>query len=265
MELVDNQQIASEQKVAISARDLRKKFGKTQVLRGIDLEVPQGQITGLVGPSGHGKTTLVNLIVGALKPTSGELTVLGEPAPPRAALQQIGFMPQAEALYDDLTGRQNLSFFGAIYGLNNAELATAIDETLQAVSLPDEPSKLVRDYSGGMKRRLSLAISLLHRPKLLVLDEPTVGLDPAHRVKLWELFRSLAANGTTALITTHVMSEAATCDQIVMIYDGLVIAQGSPSELLAETKTTDLEQAFLFFENRAMSQETSVQGSIDHA
>ncbi|MDR1513616.1 MAG: ABC transporter ATP-binding protein [Propionibacteriaceae bacterium] len=235
----------------VRLRDVRKSFGKAEVLHGIDLDVPAGRITGLLGPSGHGKTTLVNLVVGASRATSGSVTVLGETAPPRRVKPQIGYMPQADALYEDLTGDQNLRYFGALHGLNRTALNEAIPQALATVSLPAEPKKTVAQYSGGMRRRLSLAVALLHSPRLLVLDEPTVGLDPLHRVRLWEAFRDLAAQGRTLLITTHVMSEAAGCDTIVMLRSGRLIAQGPPAELTAQAKAADLEEAFLSFQRRA--------------
>jgi ABC-2 type transport system ATP-binding protein len=236
----------------VCLRAVRKSFGRAEVLHGLDLDVPAGRITGLLGPSGHGKTTLVNIIVGASRMTSGQGTVLGDSLPPATVKRQIGFMPQSDAVYDDLTGEQNLRYFGALYGLDKKALDAAIPRTLADVSLTAEPRKLVGAYSGGMKRRLSLAIALLHSPRLLVLDEPTVGLDPVHRIRLWATFRELTAGGATLLITTHVMDEAAGCDDIVMLHDGRIIAQGAPNALIAQVDgVDDLEAAFLAFEEQA--------------
>ena len=236
----------------VQLRGARFSYGRTEVLHGIDLGVPGGQITGLLGPSGHGKTTLVNLIVGARVATAGEVTVLGEVAPPRKMKASIGYMPQSEALYEDLTASQNLRFFGALYKMRRAVLDQAIPRVLAAVSLGDELGrKTVAAFSGGMKRRLSLAIALLHSPRLLVLDEPTVGLDPVHRVRLWNYFRTLAEAGSTLIITTHVMDEAAGCDDLIMIHDGRVIARGAPADLVAQAGTSNLEEAFLKFEAAA--------------
>ena len=236
----------------VSLRGARFSYGRTEVLHGIYLEVPAGRITGLLGPSGHGKTTLVNLIVGALVATSGQVSVLGETAPPRSTKPLIGYMPQSEALYEDLTATQNLRFFGALYGMGRAALNQAVPQVLTAVSLQEELGrKTVAAFSGGMKRRLSLAIALLHSPRLLVLDEPTVGLDPVHRVRLWDHFRELASSGSTLIITTHVMDEAAGCDDLVMIHDGRVIARGAPASLVAQVGAGNLEEAFLTFESRA--------------
>jgi len=236
----------------IQLREVHLSYGRTEVLHGIDLDVPAGQITGLLGPSGHGKTTLVNLVVGALVATAGTITVLGETAPPKRVKTSIGYMPQADALYEDLTAAQNLRFFGSLYGLSRTDLDAAIPRVLGTVSLDvGNDRKTVSAFSGGMKRRLSLAIALVHSPRLLVLDEPTVGLDPVHRVRLWQAFRDFAAAGSTLLITTHVMEEAAGCDDIVMIHDGRVIARGAPGDLVAQSGQPDLEQAFLDYEARA--------------
>ena len=223
-------------------------YGKTEVLHDISLDLPPGRITGLVGPSGHGKTTLVSVIVGALRAKSGTVTVLGEPAPPRRVKNEIGFMPQSEALYADLTGDENLRFFGGLYGMTAAQMAQRIPVVLKQVSLPQQGGKVVAEYSGGMQRRLSLAVALLHEPRLLVLDEPTVGLDPAHRVALWAGFRQLADDGATFLVTTHVMDEAANCDTVVLIHDGRVLATGSPSQLVKDAGASNLEDAFLKLE-----------------
>ncbi|MCL2784365.1 MAG: ABC transporter ATP-binding protein [Propionibacteriaceae bacterium] len=238
----------------VQLRDVRKSYGHTEVIHGIDLDVPAGQITGLLGPSGHGKTTLVSLVVGALRATSGTITVLGEEAPPRKVKPQIGYMPQADALYEDLTALENLRYFGSLYGMSSKDMDPAIDKVLDLVSLEKERGrKTVQAFSGGMKRRLSLAIALLHSPRLLVLDEPTVGLDPVHRVKLWTAFRDLAQSGSTLLLTTHVMDEAANCDDIILIHDGQVIARGAPADVIAQSGKTNLEEAFLDFEEKAVA------------
>ena len=220
--------------------DMRKT-----VLDGIDFEVPRGQIVCLLGPSGCGKTTMVDLIIGNTIPVAGSVTVLGEQAPYPHARKKVGYMPQDEALYDDITAEENLRFFGAMVGLSGARLSDRMTELLQFAKLEDDRKKLVSHYSGGMKRRLSLAVAMLHEPELLVLDEPTVGLDPAHRRVIWDEFDRLAAEGTTILVTTHIMDEAARCHRIVMLQNGRIIAQGSPTDILTQTGTADLESAFL--------------------
>jgi ABC-2 type transport system ATP-binding protein len=233
----------------VSLVDIHKRFGRQEVLGGIDLKLSAGNITGLLGPSGCGKTTLVNIIVGMSQANRGAVDVLGERPPLRRARQRLGFMPQGEALYLDLTARENLRFFGALYKMSSRELDKAIPRALALVRLEDTGRKTVANFSGGMKRRLSLAIALLHSPQLLVLDEPTVGLDPEHRLELWRAFRTLASNGACLLITTHVMDEASSCDEIVMLRDGRIIAQGSPLALMEQSGASNLETAFLAFES----------------
>lgn len=234
---------------------VHKRFGKQEVLKGIDLDLPAGCITGLLGPSGCGKTTIVNMIVGTYAPSSGTVVVMDEPAPLKAARKKMGFMPQSEALYNDLSANENLRFFGSLYGMSRRQLDEAIPRVLSQVRLEDQGRKVVGAFSGGMKRRLSLAIALLHEPRLLVLDEPTIGLDPKHRIELWKAFRHLAEEGSALLITTHVMDEAACCDTIIMVQDGAIIARGTPEELMSQTATHNLEEAFLAYDDIAEGEE----------
>jgi len=239
----------------VEMQGIQKRFGKQVVLHDIDLVLEPGIITGLLGPSGSGKTTIVNLIVGSITKTAGTVSVLGQQTMSHKVSREMGFMPQSEALYNDLTAKENLRFFGALYGLSKKQLDAEIPRVLNLVRLADEGKKLVSAFSGGMKRRLSLAIALLHEPRLLVLDEPTIGLDPKHRRELWKSFRLLASNGAGLLITTHVMDEALECDRLVMLHDGRIIAQGSPGELIDQTKTANLEAAFLEFEDQEDAKE----------
>jgi ABC-2 type transport system ATP-binding protein len=226
---------------AIQIRRLNVRRGGRLVLPELSLDIRRGVVTGLLGPSGSGKTTLIRAIVGVQIVESGEISVLGEPAGSEALRRRIGYVTQAPSVYSDLTVRQNLEYFASILGAPNGRVKEAID----AVALGGHSKQLVRTLSGGERSRVSLASALLGGPDLLVLDEPTVGLDPVLRRDLWTMFRELAEGGTTLLVSSHVMDEAERTDDLVLIRDGRVVATGSPSELREETHTEDLEEAFL--------------------
>ena len=230
-------------------------------LKDISLSVAAGDILCLLGPSGCGKTTLVNLIMGVDVPTSGTVRVLGEGAPFRTARARIGFMPQDDALYEDVTAEENLRFFAALYGVKGERLTRRMDELFAFVRLDEHRKKLVHDYSGGMKRRLSLAVALGHEPAVLVLDEPTVGLDPEHRRYIWNHLEALAAQGCAIVVTTHVMDEAERCARIAMIREGRLIADASPADILARTGTNTLEDAFLALEE-SESPDTAAEPNV---
>lgn len=221
------------------------KDDRRMVLDHVNLTVPRGAILCLLGPSGAGKTTMVNLVMGNITPTSGTVRVLGEKAPYPHIRRRIGYMPQDEALYDDITAEENLRFFGAMNGMRGKALDARVEEALAFGRLTEHRGKLVSSYSGGMKRRLSLGVAMLHEPELMVLDEPTVGLDPDHRQRIWRAFRGMAAEGTTLLVTTHVMDEAARCDRIAMLNHGHIVAADAPARILERTGAMDLEEAFL--------------------
>lgn len=226
-----------------------KQFGKNKlVLRNIDLRLDKGEILCLLGPSGCGKTTMVNLLMGRLLPTEGSVSVMGEKAPYPTVRERIGYMPQEDALYSDITAFENLYFFGRMNGMSKAEVKERAIDILNFGGLEDDASKLVNDFSGGMKRRLSLGVAMMHQPDLLVLDEPTVGLDPDLRRRIWKKFNELAGEGKTLLVTTHVMDEAARCNSIAMLYEGRIVAKGSPDQILTQTGAKDLEEAFLVLE-----------------
>ncbi|MCQ6274826.1 ABC transporter ATP-binding protein [Bacillus sp. V3B] len=230
---------------SIIVNEVSKSFGKKIVLTSISLTIGPGQIYGLIGPSGSGKTTLVKLIVGMDRPSCGDIHVLGTAVPNLNLLQKIGYMAQADALYTDLTGKENLTFFASLFKLKKEVQKKRIAYAAELVHLSNELNKKVHTYSGGMKRRLSLAIALIQDPEVLILDEPTVGIDPALRKSIWaELYR-LKNQGKTILVTTHVMDEAEKCDRLAMIRDGALLTSGSPSELKKAYGITSLEEVFL--------------------
>ncbi len=202
---------------AIDVQGLTKRYGRTEALRGVDLSVPEGCLFGLLGPNGAGKTTLIRTLVGALRPTGGSVRVLGlEPLRQRWQLrQQIGYVPQSPALYEDLSARDNVAFFGSAH-LSHG-LRKRIEEVLLLTDLANKADYPVHALSGGMKNRVSLAAALVHQPRILFLDEPTAGVDPYLRARLWELFKKLASEGTTILISTHLMDEAMLCDRVAIL------------------------------------------------
>jgi ABC-2 type transport system ATP-binding protein len=232
---------------SIQVQGVSKQFGEKVVLNNITLAVPKAQIFGLLGPSGSGKTTLVRMIAGIDTPTLGEVRVLGQEMPQLAMLSQIGYMAQSDALYAELTAQENLAFFAALYGLKGARCKQRMHDVMELVDLGAHLKKQVSNYSGGMKRRLSLAISLLHEPSILILDEPTVGIDPVLRKSIWQELTNLSLNGTTILLTTHVMDEADKCHQLGMIRDGILTAVGTPNELKLATSSSTIEEAFLVY------------------
>ncbi|WML55354.1 ABC transporter ATP-binding protein [Neobacillus sp. PS3-12] len=230
---------------SIVVNQVSKSFGKKEVLQNVDLTVVPGQIYGLIGPSGSGKTTLVKLIVGMDRPTKGDIQVLDTAVPNLKLLQKIGYMAQSDALYNDLTARENLAFFASLFKLKKQEQTKRIEYAADLVNLTSELSKKVQAFSGGMKRRLSLAIALIQNPQVLILDEPTVGIDPELRLSIWKELYRLKDEGKTILVTTHVMDEAEKCDQLAMIRDGRLITSGSPSQLKEQYGIQSLEEVFL--------------------
>ncbi|MDI3340741.1 MAG: ABC transporter ATP-binding protein [Sphaerobacter sp.] len=222
-----------------------KRFGAVQALDEVTLAIPRGVIFGLLGPSGSGKTTLIRLIAGALRPDAGQVCVFGRPQPSRANAARIGYMTQSAALYPDLSLRENLAFFGTLYGVPERHLRARIEAVVAEVELADRLDSPLHTFSGGMRQRASLACALLHEPDLLILDEPTVGLDPVLRRTFWERFRQLAAAGKALIVSSHVMDEADRCDLLAFLRDGRVLATGSPAALRDLTGHANLEDAFL--------------------
>ncbi|AGL15588.1 ABC transporter related protein [Actinoplanes sp. N902-109] len=226
---------------AIEVKDLVVERGKRRVLHGISCSVPAGCVTGLLGPSGSGKTTLIRAVVGAQIVRSGSVTVLGQPAGATALRRTVGYVTQSPSIYGDLTVRENARYFAALHGLGAADAERAIAD----VGLKDAAGQLVGDLSGGQRSRASLACAMIGDPRLLVLDEPTVGQDPVLRAELWEKFHALAATGTTLLVSSHVMDEASRCDRLLLIREGRLIGDDSPAAIRAAAGTDDLEEAFL--------------------
>ena len=238
---------------AVVVDDLVVRRGRTEVLRGIELRVPTGQVIGLLGPSGSGKTTLMRAIVGSQRTASGTIGVFGRPAGHRALRHEIGYMAQSAAIYDDLTVEQNLHYFRRVLGAPK----TDVDRVVAEVGLGSVRTSLASKLSGGQRSRVSLGIALLGAPKLLVLDEPTVGLDPLLRQELWGLFARLAASGTTLLVSSHVMDEARRCDRLLLVRDGRIIADDTPAGLLTATGASDHDEAFLVLLERAAAEEAA--------
>jgi len=229
----------SEQ-VAVEVDSVTKEFGDIKALNGVTLRVRRGEIYGFLGPNGAGKTTLIRAIVGLIAPNSGTVTVLGRKLPNLDVLREVGYMTQQAALYPGLSVEENLRFFAAIYGVDSG-----VKDALDFVDLYTRRGSVVSTLSGGMRQRCSLACALVHRPQLLLLDEPTVGVDPQLRVELWEQFRRMAADGTTIIVSSHVMDEAERCQRLGLIQYGRLLAEGSPSEVRALAGTQNLEEAFL--------------------
>ncbi|HXG77426.1 MAG TPA: ABC transporter ATP-binding protein [Gaiellaceae bacterium] len=226
---------------AVSVRGLRVLRGGREVLHGVDLDVEQGRVTGLLGPSGSGKTTLLRSVVGAQVVAGGTVVVLGLPAGSAPLRERVGYQTQAPSVYADLTVEENLRYFAAVLGATAADVRDAV----ATVGLHGHERQLALTLSGGELARLSLAAALVGRPELLVLDEPTVGLDPVLRRDLWDTFHALAAGGATLLVSSHVMDEADRCDELVLLREGRVLATGTPADLRARTRSTGLDAAFL--------------------
>ncbi|WP_070120499.1 ABC transporter ATP-binding protein [Bacillus marinisedimentorum] len=224
-----------------------KVYGKRQVLSNVNLSIRKSEIFGLLGPSGAGKTTIVKLVAGIEKATAGEVTVMGVGMPKLDMMKKLGYMAQSDALYQELTAQENLEFLAGLYGLSGRRRKERIREMIELVGLQDYLNTPVHHFSGGMKRRLSLAGALLHHPYILILDEPTVGIDPVLRQSIWNKLEDLCRNGTTIILTTHVMDEAAKCHRLGMVREGKCIAAGTPETLMAYTKTSSIEEAFLVY------------------
>jgi len=230
----------TDEAFAVEVDGVVKRFGRQVALDGVDLRVRRGEVYGLLGPNGAGKTTLIRCLVGLVRPDSGTVTVLGRRLPDLAVLARVGYMTQAAALYPDLSVAENLRFFAAISGAPGH-----LDDVLRLVDLEERRGSIVSTLSGGMRTRVSLACALVHRPELLLLDEPTVGVDPQLRAQLWDGFRAMTANGTSIVVSSHVMDEAERCDRLGLIRFGRLLAEGTADELRRRAGSDRLEDAFL--------------------
>lgn len=231
---------------AVSVSGLHVRRGATEVFEHLDLEIESGRVTGLMGPSGCGKTTLMRAIVGVQKVAGGTVTVLGEPAGSRSLRHRVAYDTQAASVYGDLTIRQNLRYFARVIGAPISDVDRVIDQ----VGLADQSKQTIDSLSGGQESRVSLAVAMLGSPEVLVLDEPTVGLDPLLRAELWDIFRRLADAGASLIVSSHVMDEALRCDRIILMRAGRIVADTTPARLLEETGAPDPDAAFLMLIER---------------
>jgi len=225
---------------AVAVVGVSKSFGSLKALDDVSLQVRSGEVYGLLGPNGSGKTTLIRTLVGLIVPDAGSVTVLGTRMPNVAVLGRVGYMTQQAALYPDLSVEENVRFFAAV---NDAE--AGVEEALRFVELWDRRASVITELSGGMRQRASLACAIVHGPRLLLLDEPTVGLDPLLRIQFWEGFRVMTRSGISIVISSHVMDEAERCDRLGLVRFGKLLAEGTTAELKERAGTNDLEQAFL--------------------
>lgn len=229
----------------IQISHISKSFDRQAVLNDISLRIPRGQIVCLLGPSGSGKTTLIRIILGAIPADSGEVRIADTIVPNRQLLSRIGFMPQQDALYENLSAIDNLAFFAGLYGIDRKTFRQRAEEALLLVGLEADRDKLVAKFSGGMKKRLSLAVATLNNPDVLLMDEPTVGIDPVLRSSIWQQFAQWRAEGKTLLVSTHVMDEVNECDQAALINHGRLIAYDTINNLLQSTQSGHIEELFI--------------------
>uniref|UniRef100_UPI0034E0431F ABC transporter ATP-binding protein n=1 Tax=Streptomyces sp. PU-14G TaxID=2800808 RepID=UPI0034E0431F len=240
---------------AVRARGLTVVRGSRRVLDALSFDVTPGTVTGLLGPSGSGKSTLIRAIVGTQAKVTGTLDVLGRPAGSAGLRSRVGYVTQAPSVYGDLSARQNLDYYAAVLGIPRSRRAAAVAQALTDVDLTSHADDLAGNLSGGQASRVSLAVALLGAPELLVLDEPTVGLDPVLRRDLWDLFHRLAARGTTLLISSHVMDEANRCAHLLLVRDGTLLAADTPQALREQTGSDTVEEAFLALVDAARAAE----------
>lgn len=233
--------------IHLEASSVTRRFGKRIAVDGVSLRINRPLIVALVGPNGAGKTTLIRMILGLQAPSQGSITVAGNP--PRVAYRKggvrVGYMPQGDAIYPELTPRQNIAFFAKLHQVPRQHRQTLVDEALAVTAMTERADDRVQALSGGMRRRVSLACALVHRPQLVVLDEPTVGVDPELRARMWNSFHGLRAGGSVILLSTHYMAEAERADWVVFMDEGRIIGSDTPRRLMAASRTHSLEGAFL--------------------
>ena len=232
---------------AIETENLHKEFGDIVAVNNLDLRVTKGTLYGMIGPNGSGKTTMIKLLMGLQRPTSGSCSILGEKVPVKKNIAKVGYMPQDMAVYYDLSVHENLQLFAELYSVGEEDFAEREKSLLDMVDLAGRKDSAVSQLSGGMRHRVSLACTLVHDPEVLFLDEPTVGVDPELRVGFWRYFEELKSRGKTIIMTTHYMDEAVRCDVVGMMRGGRLIAEDSPEELMNRTSSSNLEEAFLSF------------------
>jgi ABC-2 type transport system ATP-binding protein len=237
---------------AVRTQQLRKVFGPIVAVDALDLEIARGDVFGLLGPNGSGKTTTIRMLCGLLAPTSGRAEVVGYDVvrDPTAVRRAIGYMSQRFGLYDDLTVEENIRFYASVYGLRGGERESRIVELCEHLDLKTRVHQLAGTLSGGFKQRLALACATAHRPAMVLLDEPTAGVDPAARRRFWEIIYDLAGEGTTILVTTHYMDEAERCQRLAFLSRGHLIALGTPAEIAAQFETASIEDAFVELQRR---------------
>jgi ABC-2 type transport system ATP-binding protein len=242
----------SDEKLAVRTVGLRKTFGDLVAVDSLDLTIARGEVFGMLGPNGSGKTTTIRMLCGLLTPTAGEATVVGFDVrtQPEQIRRHIGYMSQRFGLYDDMTVRENLRFYATVYGLHGAQRDARIAELLRELDLEARADQFAGTLSGGWKQRLALACATAHRPAMLFLDEPTAGVDPAARRRFWELIYDLAAKGTTILVTTHYMDEAARCQRLAFLSRGHLIAVGTPEEVRRQFGQPSIEDVFIELQRR---------------
>ncbi|KLU65116.1 putative ABC transporter ATP-binding protein YbhF [Desulfosporosinus acididurans] len=243
--------------LAIDCQGLIKRFGTYTAVQDVTFQIPQGAIMGFVGPNGAGKTTTIRMLCGVLVPTDGKATVLGfdVKSQPEDIKQRIGYMSQKFSLYDDLTVAENLAFYAGVYNLRGKEAALQKKRVVERIGLGERTSQLVSSLSGGWKQRVALACALLHSPQLLVLDEPTAGVDPVSRRIFWDIIHQLAEEGMTILVSTHYMDEAASCDYLGFVFYGRLIAFGSPEEMKQREGKETLDDLFIYYVEREASED----------